>query len=598
MFLWYLAVMKGPLYRVVAAFLIYALSGCIYENEGSYVNPVQPPDPGLTRINISNIGERALFKPVLVTLDVSPSDKGEYTALVEVDGVTMATPTSTYGTLAFVLNTQVLTDGEHTLRVTVYFPSLSPSLAGQLRAEYIQAVTEYKFRVDKAPPARMKAPAVSIEDGKSMLRWKKPEKFNFNELVIVRMYYKSGSHLDTDTLKLADPAVEVFHDASYVGGEVRYRIDIRGYQYVIQGEEANFNINPVPFTIEEKIGPPVLNIPKSPLYNNDIRMNVYYFNSYPLNQDNVIPTYVRFGQPDIVPVTVYPTSPAPGQEFYRYSFNIPVRAGKQIPAFDFVKFIPGANAYLMSARNQVYKVDGTSFQTLASISLPRDVGIVCSQDGNHIYAYGYDQLYKLNASTLSVVETIDLTALVGVNQGLMYAPSVSNDNVMAIALYGQQKKQLIDMNSRLILENKTAMDMPVLSPDGQYLIVDRVIYKKSNDNWNTVHANVPGSNLYSAGFRQDSKNELLVINNGMLEVYDLPSMAQKTVPSVALTYLNYDSNTETYFVPTGSSIGDTKVIDANTFEEVGTPVTTWEISNVRYVNGHFFHRSGSVMPNL
>jgi hypothetical protein len=160
------------LYLAVAFFLV----SCTYENKDIYVSPVKPPDLLDAAISLDNLNASTIFKPVAVHFKVEPSGKKQYAAVIKIDDQILYNLSSTTGDFYFTIDPAKIGNGEKLLRISVAYPSLSPSLAGQLGAEIVNVVSDYKFNVDIIPPARIAAPIVYLEDGKSMLKWNKPTK--------------------------------------------------------------------------------------------------------------------------------------------------------------------------------------------------------------------------------------------------------------------------------------------------------------------------------------------------------------------------------------------------------------------------------------
>jgi hypothetical protein len=587
---------KPSLYLFLA--ILVLCNCCIYENDETYFNNIQPPDGSDASITLESLNGSVLYKPVMVHLIVMPSGKQYYEAVVNVDGVNIYSSTSTSGEFWFRLDPANFQSGERKLRVNVIYPTLSRSLAGQLGAEIMTLNMEYAFTVDIIAPARIAAPVVSIEDGKSMLRWQKPEKFNFSELILLRSYYENGVYVAKDSIKITDFNTTVYHDASYVGGEVRYRVDMKGYNFYIQGEETSFNVKPISLRVDSLSTPVMIRWQRLPLYNNNILIN----NVHPPNEANGIPVHARFGQPGSATVTIRPVSPPqPGWPTYQREIRKDVFVGIKTNPFYMIEYVPSKNAYFLINNGTVYRLHAGTYEITGSLAIPGNQfsGLCFSHNGEHAYVYQYDKLYRLNLDGMYISETINLTAITGVpNQGFEYKPTVSDDNVVAFALYAMPK-HVVDLNSKTVVWTKTGYGSPVISPDGQYLYWLGTIYKKQNGNWDNTYGTLAiglGS-INTPLFRQDTQHQVIIdkgASDGIF-IYDLNTLQLVSKLSLIYTF-RYDRHTQSFMtVPSYGYLGDIFVYDDSNTEKRKLE-GVFEPEKVFYVNGHYFHTSGSILP--
>jgi hypothetical protein len=209
-----------------------------------------------------------------------------------------------------------------------------------------------------------------------------------------------------------------------------------------------------------------------------------------------------------------------------------------------------------------------------------------------------------------VAEQIDIRSIVGADRPITGGVKLSDDNRIAFAMEATANKYVVDLNAKVVEWVKPTpwYILPQLSPDGQYLFVADSVYIKQNGNWDTLLGRIPSDGVQNVAFRQDAKQHL-VVNRGQYKgifIYDLAAqpdgqglLQAVDMPPVAGEYFCYDRYTSGFQiikVSPGGYLGDASVYDVATFTLTRQVSTIYEPKSTLYVNGHFFHGSGAILP--
>jgi hypothetical protein len=433
----------------------------------------------------------------------------------------------------------------------------------------------------------------------------KPTKTNFSELVLLRMYYKDNVQIHRDSIKISDFNTTIFHDASYVGGPVRYRVDLKGYKFYIQGEETSFDVTPLRVKLDSISTPPRIYWNKSSLYNNDIRI-IAFNQSFPVNQPGTVDTYARIGQPDYTTVLVAANNPPPSQVFSAFQLEIrkEIYVGIKIPAFSEAAYVASLHAYFLVSQNLLYKIDDQTYQVSGVLNFSTSKRFVVSRNGTYAYLYSGSELQRVDLNSMSITDQINISDITQVYYQGVSSPTVSDDNMLSYSM-DAFKQYVIDLTNKTIVWSKDARwyNSATISPDGQYLYWNQTVYKKNGGNWDTAIGTItlPPDYLVNAAFRSDTKNQLIVSTTASgIDLYDVAStsISGPTRVSTNSFSFRYDTSTETIMYTTyiNGYLGDGVVVNANTNAEVRTLSAIYNPQSMVYLNGHFFHTTGAIIP--
>lgn len=583
---------------------------CIYKNDEIFVHNVNPPSVTNSSINLNNVVEPIIInQPTQFSFTVSPAGKELYEATVKVDGSSVAQLSSSTGVFGFTINPEIVGDGNKKLQISVEYLSLSPSLAGQLGQETITFSNEWSITIDTTPPSPIPAPQVYIDNGKSMISWTSPDKFTFTELIIYRTYLNSNNNIIArDSIKIPNHHLTTFHDASYVGGPVKYRIDLKGFKYYIVGAESFFNITPLSFSLDSSVPDPITTWSISPLYNNDIVI-LSGNETYPINEPGqIISNFIAFGQEPLLSFKIKANNPPPSYlPKYEYDFSTRIYRGIRLPAFKNMEYHVSKNVYLLLSTSKLYKLDANNFAVTDSIALPPtpNGNLVSSNNTEHIYLYNNDRLNEVNVDNLSLGQEINLKTITGsANQGFIYPPSLSDDNIITFQFVN--KNFAVDLNMAQVVWQKNAIGRSSISPNSEYIYFNSSIYGNKDTNWSTLLGTISSSSINYCKFWQTDKIQIMAYRffNNPTEIIDLsqgPDGMGVYNLSFTIPY-NYqlDRHSQNFYKisPDGGGVfGDGYAYNSTTLEEVRKLSNIYiQNSGIFYINNHFFHSNGFVIP--
>jgi hypothetical protein len=600
--------MKAIILLISTAIFLVA---CVYEDNDTYVNPVVPPDGAGAAINLNDAtGLIDLNKPTMFSFTVHPTGKGNYEAQITAGNYRKELYPSSTGLFYFTIDPALVGEGVKKLKIEVVYPSLSPSLAGQLGAELMILTQEWNLSVNTTPPAPIPAPMVYIEDGKSMIEWNSPSNDTFLELIILRRYLDdSGNQIHRDSIKIQDRNATVFHDASYLGGKVSYRIDLKGYKYYVQGAETIFSVQPLQFSLDSLAAAPIVSWKRSPLYNNDI--TIQFGSDYSINTAGArIMNDIAFGFTSSQLLTLQANHPpfSNTHSAYRKEMNVPYYRGVKIDPFYSMAYAAEENAYLMLDQNQkLNKIDATTLQKVASIDWTAGGTLITSPDGKLVYIQTENDIYKINPVQLSNLGKIDLTSLTGNSMhSIVGKVSLSNSNVIAFSMnyWSNPKDFAIDLTAGEVIWQRSAATLPVISPDGNYIFAYDRILKKEGSAWNELPGLLPSSEFIpTAAFYNDGSINRLYFVHWPRKVYDVeaaPDGVGNRVPIETIPYnlawIDYTTNSFCGIDMPVSYLGTAYIHDLKNNSSIIRSQQIREPEDAYFLNGHFFHQSGMYLP--
>jgi hypothetical protein len=596
--------------------LLVGLNSCIYKNSEVFINPIQPPTAttDAAKIDLNNVVTPVLIhKPTTFSFSVTPTNRSDYRAKIKIDDTQRFDLKSSTGTFYFTVDPLLVGNGDKKVSVEVTYLSKSNSLSGQLGLETLTFSREWAISVDIVPPNMLSRPNVYLADGRSMIAWSSPNRFSFLELIILRRYLdKLGSVLKTDSIKISDLRTTSFHDASYVGGPVTYRIDLKGYKFYVQGQETTFNVTPLSYVLDPMASIPKLNWEKSPLYNNDI--TILLGGEFRPDLPGSSSFDVRFGQPDYTYLRIKANNPPPGfLGQYIFEEKIVIYKGIKVPQINAVVFLSSENSYLIvSGNSTLYKIDATTLQISGSLALNTSnfLRLVSSENDQFIYLQSGTTLTRVS-SNLNIIYSVDLVNILGSRPQDLFVTSLSNDNIVAIKLMGTSLREdniAIDLNQNKTVWKQVAnyRAQPMISPNGEYIYLDGALYNKAN--WSVPLGVLTGSNASSSVFfRQGGYNQLFVDQYGGVGsyVYDLnlPPTNGQFNPIESVPSYKYDRFTDSFFnlkilYPT-NYLAEGYVFEGVNLAQVrffDLIFSETNFDNVKYLNGHLFHFSGFYLP--
>jgi hypothetical protein len=534
--------------------LLVVVAACVYDPKGEYLDPIEPPDGSGTAINLSlTMDPIVLSTTTAFTFNIMPSGKANYAVHVTYDDIPVLNENRPNNVVTFSLTPQGH-PANGKLVISVAFLSESKSIAGQLGSEVEVISNTWDVIVDTVPPEPIEAPTITIEDGKSIIRWTPPSKFNIKEMILIRI--NNLDHLDT--LRIPDIHSTEFHDAFYLGGDVKYRIDMKSGTYVT-GKTSSFTCLPFNPVLDPKTG--IISWEKPLLYGNNLTLRVND-NLVTWNQPGAFDPHVLFGQTMGVAFTLLPAIVLPDNHLDAYNISIIASRGLKLPfESQSIRYHAAANAYFMTTNTEVVKIDPVTFKEVGRLYVAvRFEGLSLSHNGTYAYLSDINNIYRFDPVSFQITETIPLKSLLGspFDMTVYWPPAISDNNVMVVV--SDNGENAIDMNTRTLLWRKTGQphDIPVISPDGNFILEAATVYKRNGNSWD-LYGTLTGSEpiYYARTFITENGNNLMLTTGDTttpLYFFDLnaaPSATGEMQPTNLLQqngWYSYDPFTATLAV--------------------------------------------------
>lgn len=216
----------------------FLLIGC-FEPSGEYFVPKDPPAFEDIEINLDDdLTSLYVFRPVKIAYRV---EQGDY-QLIKIEGFlgdkSIGVPDDP---TVLRIDPALFTQGTHVLSILATFISYSGTLASAHNMETKTIKREVDVTIDLEPPSPISIEKIQPRDGSLYVTWREPNKANFSNYSVVRFIKQND-----DWVKVYMPEPWLvpaykteINDSLYLGGHVRYRIDIIGYNFEKEGNSAD-----------------------------------------------------------------------------------------------------------------------------------------------------------------------------------------------------------------------------------------------------------------------------------------------------------------------------------------------------------------------
>ncbi len=203
------------------------LSACYFEPEGDFFNEIPEKDYSALSIDLNASSD---------TIYLSTITKFEYntnTADFTVMGVIAEVGTKEVyrgqggGAGVFFLDPNQFATGTYTLTLSVIVQSGTGSLADKLNAEIVQVWREFVLIMDAEQPQQLTITKLDTTKGNIIVNWNSYKKWNFQSYTLIKEFSRDNYYYETTDYVTIDSQNDTsWVDSDFVGGYVRYRIDI------------------------------------------------------------------------------------------------------------------------------------------------------------------------------------------------------------------------------------------------------------------------------------------------------------------------------------------------------------------------------------
>lgn len=394
-----------------------------------------------------------------------------------------------------------LAPGSYSLRVKQLARSGTGSLADHSGAEYVEYTNTYVLMVSDD----LYVPVItSIEnvDGTVKLSWPKINTGLFSQLRLLK--YVGTETIPYRFFTFTDRSVTGLVDTTYVGQQIRYRLEVTQGGIVSMSPEKEFYVAYAPnmtLTVPA-VGRLKLTWKTPPVFRNVHHFQISSGGGAVIIQDNVDPSIrsIEFdGSEPYGYGTVYrvrlvskvPDGIVTAADAVHY--QEPLAVGERLRSFSQLRYNTSDDVFYLAYEpfsntdlKGYYKLD-ESFNVLDSILLPYDltpINLVVSPNGQHLYTFKNFLLERRNMNNLADKITYPLGDL-----GMPIHPyesfyknesfAVSDNNRLLVRMENASliTAYILDMNIQQKIFSLTSAGFTHLSGDGTYFINNNSLYK-------------------------------------------------------------------------------------------------------------------------
>ncbi|WP_276371903.1 hypothetical protein [Chryseolinea sp. H1M3-3] len=518
------------------------LYGC-FEPEGENFVVVDKPSFEGLEINLINANSPVyIYRPTHLTYKIEQDGYQLVRLEGYIDGISIIDPKNP---TRLLVDPAKFANGSHTLAITAAFVNQSESLSSILGKEEKLINRDFEIVVDLVLGDPVEIKSIEPEMGTLYVRWDPPEKSNFLNYEVKRFFKDTnGQWVEYHMPKpwTLDATALYFRDSLYIGGDVRYRVDLLGYKSTRSGIHKDTHFKTLQFEIQPiSDDQVVLRWPPSLFYNNITTVSLGTYNKpeqkFEPNQSGEVTIDTPFGHS-----TVYYLS-----TFGRYSDKgwadqFHVWTGDKLE-FDGISSLDtygfhhyGAREMLISDNSKpdeallVNSVTGSIDRRVEFEAYYQSAGHQWSAehsmygksfDGKNFYLFTGMEVIRFDQN-MDYLETIDFTAI---NSGFsMYAHSieVSNDGVACFYISGQVVG-VFDLQKKIKITPylQATPAPPHISPNSKFFFNDGTLYTIVNDQLSQLILLNDRANIRDAVFSSSSDRLFVVYRTGHMDVIDL-----------------------------------------------------------------------------
>jgi hypothetical protein len=522
------------------------LSACYFEPEGDFFNEIPERDYSALSIDL-NAASDTIYLSIITRFEYNTK-----TADFTVVGVIAEVGTREVyrgqggGEGVFFLDPNQFATGTYTLTLSVIVQSGTGSLADKLNAEIVQVWREFVLIMDAEQPQQVTITTLDTTKGNIIVNWNSYKKWNFQSYTLVKEYSRDNYYYETTDYVTIDSHNDTsWVDSNFVGGYVRYRIDITAAGKTTRSDVASYSWLPESsFTVDNA----KVNFNwEPPLFYANVKETILY---------SPYPPYINFEAVSSSLTSYSIDTPLELGEIYgiilRYESNNPNQSLQfQLKAFIGKQyFFPHSQPTLFHPTNKLY---------YGYTALNGGVNSIMDQDLNFnsmVYwnpAY-YVRKISLNGQffiSLEVIgngfafydtnpESLQLSNQYQLDGYINYDLSVSNNGLIAFSSF--KGTFVLDwLNKNMIFSTTIVGEQVQISPSGKYLMIGKNIFKNQSGTFQ-FHGSVTIDFLTRAVFNE--ADELIVsYYDGTLKLWDITNfslVATVQTPISNAWSINYD----------------------------------------------------------
>lgn len=542
--------------------VIFLVMACEFEPSGDFFKEVTPPDGSAVVINLDNIGEDtiAILQNTKFTFAANTGKRTVLKTNVFMNGQLAAV--AERNTNQFNISSNNFPEGTYVLKLEMHCSSGTGSLADKKNLETIIINRQWVAVVDKAPPTTVNITSITVQNGVAEIRWQKYLRHNFQAYILEKQEATSAagnSYWGCWSKEITDRDLVTFTDNSYVGGNVRYRIKVKGADKITEPTQKDFTDGYDPSMQYEWLDTKTVKLtwrkPRAHKGFGRYELVIYDGKSTTITKsdpNDTTYTYepnVPFGAVRSARLTVFSAA----TNCFNMFRDAQVRLGVEFPSFyeALIAYSKPLDKYFAikkdaSYRNNLVRIDGVTMAVEQSFYL--DAGIFgISANGQYLYATDENALYRLNPLTFQVVNTYDLSALKNkFNRQWGGVISVSNNNTVALAT--TLGSMVLRMSDFTIVYEATEDYNIALSPGGNYLVSAGKIWQWNGNSFDPKMT-ISGA-VNRTAFKDDEKAIVVTSDQNYVKSLILVDLAGMTSTTTNFTghYMSLTFDPESGYV--------------------------------------------------
>jgi len=477
-----------------------------FEPSGQHFVVVDQPQVPLATVELSvqdTLGFIVVDDQMVLSYNIDVGDLQLYEVHVYLDSELVYTGNDAQD--GFYYDPNLRADGLYLLRIEFATSSGSGSLGDKFGAEGFIVYHEWGLiNITNLPPAPIQISAIYPENGQLRINWESYQRLNFLKYDLKNRF---GSNQYNESLGiLYSPMDTTFIDSYYIGGTVRYSVDIQtnshaqaGIEYTFSSPEPNVSSIEALSTSSVRVNWTKCDFPANfGKYILSLDHNNHEFTN--INDTSTVITSLPFGNAVYGMLSTYPKL-YPKYPRYQTGVEMSVWTGDYLGVrTNKVDFVPADDLVYLSRKFWIYLFDNSTMEMRASRVSDDLNGMDVSANGAYVVSHSAENILILDPLTLETIQTIQLQTLSGYPSTIQ-AVCVSDSGILFCATNptsGNYQREVlaIDLSGPTLLD-RSGMNSPSFEPgemrttaNGEWLVYDYDTFTFDGQTLTTIRNNI------------------------------------------------------------------------------------------------------------
>ncbi|MCB0489981.1 MAG: hypothetical protein R2820_06710 [Cyclobacteriaceae bacterium] len=525
--------------RPALSFLILLIFVGCYDPGGE--NFVEHASPNLSGVEIS-IKPSDLLVFQKTNLNVKFTTNGPTLEKLEgfINDVSLFVPESPK---QVIIDPAMFGSGKFKLHLVATVKVKTESVAGQFGLEVSSFARDFDLVIDLTPPESINKLNYRIEDGRFILEWDKPTKLNFSNYLL-KKYLKNGDTWSTfaERQMLINRQKSSFRDSTYLGGPVRYKMELVSDDITVIGSNNDFDVPSIKFSFEQESGLNYRLFWETTFYNSAegvILGNLgpdMHFDSQP----HSITKEIEFGDYYYPAFSVFSNSTRSSTWG-----NEKLYAGRELVFEDNLTEVQGApiklgnKSYVVEQRdvfivNEVDEVTMSiqrrqSYSHLLGLNPVTESGyanrqLIVNSSKTDAYLFVGQYAYRFD-DNFQHIQTVNLTPIVQTgSRSFVYGTQIYGNVLAGFVDYSDFETKLINLNNLTVIFQPDNNDPFLLTSDGHHYIHSDNVYEIIDNNSVVKIWTLPTKSGQLVG--TNNSNQFVQSSGGFVYLYDIATKSE------------------------------------------------------------------------